>query len=196
MSEQQVLSTYFDEPGPANTERTLELARTRADQLGIQHVVVASTSGATGALAAQVFRGLSVVVVSHSAGFRGPNIEELQLDHRQAILAAGATIHTATHAFGGVGRGVRRKLGTYETEEVIAFTLRNFCEGVKVCCEITLMASDAGLIPTTREVMAIGGTSRGADTAMVLRAANAQDFFDLRVLEVVCKPRCARIPGG
>lgn len=194
MAEQLVMCAYFDEPGPANTERTLELACDRAEALGLQDVVVASTTGATGALAAEAFRGRNLVVVSHSSGFRGPNIEELQPENRQAILAAGGKVYTGTHAFGGLGRAVRRKLGTYQIDEVVAFTLRNFCEGVKVCCEISLMAADAGLLPASREVVAIAGTGRGADTALVLRSANGHDFFDLRILEVICKPRCGGRP--
>jgi hypothetical protein len=80
-------------------------------------------------------------------------------------------------------------MGTYQLDEVVAFVLRNFGEGIKVGCEITLMATDAGLVPAGEEIIAIGGTGRGADTAAVILSANAQDFFDLRVLEIVCKPR-------
>lgn len=190
MSDRVAACTYFAEPGPANTERTLELARERAEELGIEYVVVASTSGETGALAARCLQGLKVVVVSHSSGFRGPNIQELQSEHRRTIEEAGVPIVTTTHLFGGIGRALRRKLGTYQVDEVIAFTLRNFCEGVKVACEISMMAVDAGQVPASREIIAIGGTGRGADTALVLRSASGQDFFDLRVLEAICKPRC------
>jgi len=44
-------------------------------------------------------------------------------------------------------------------------------------------------------VIAIGGTGQGADTALVLRSANSQDCLDLRVLEVICKPRCGGKPA-
>jgi len=54
-----------------------------------------------------------------------------------------------------------------------------------------MMATDAGLVPAGQEIVAIAGTGSGADTAVVIRAANAQDFFDLRVLEIICKPRLA-----
>jgi hypothetical protein len=90
---------------------------------------------------------------------------------------------------GGIGRAVRKKLGTYEVEEIIAYALRIFGEGMKVVAEISVMAADAGLIRTDEEVIAIAGTGRGADTAVVLRPAHAQQFFDLRILEVLCKPR-------
>ena len=162
--------------GASSPERCLALARERADELGIQHIVVASTSGQSGLHATEHMRGLHLVVVSHSSGFRGPNIEEFQPELRRAIEEAGARVLTTQHAFGGVGRAIRRKLGTYQIDEVMAFVLRTFCDGVKVACEITLMAADAGLIPASREVIAIGGTGQGLDSALVLRSANSQDF--------------------
>ena len=77
----------------------------------------------------------------------------------------------------------------YLFEEVVANTLRLFGQGMKVACDITLMAADAGLVRTDEDVIAIAGTSRGADTAVVLRPVNSEDFFDLRVKEILCKPR-------
>ena len=51
------------------------------------------------------------------------------------------------------------------------------------------MAVDAGLIPEGMEIIAIGGTGRGADTALVIKSASASRFFDLEVREVIAKPR-------
>lgn len=191
MPDQEVRCVYFESPGPQNTRRTLELARERAEALGIQHIVVASVSGETGAQAADLFKGYRLVVVTHSTGFKAPNEQEFLPSYRQLIERAGGQILTCQHALGGFARAVRRKLGSYQLDEIVAFVLRNFCEGIKVACEITVMAADAGLIPAGAEIMAIGGTGRGADTAAVILAAHAQDFFDLRVLEIVCKPRGA-----
>jgi len=188
MPEITASTVYFLQPGPANTARTLELARARAAALGIRKVLVATTSGATGAQAAQALQGLEVIAVSHSAGFSKPDTQELTLENRAAIKTAGARILTCQHAFGGVGRAVRKKLGTYELEEIVAFTLRTFCEGMKVAAEMTLMAADAGLVRTDEPVIAIAGTGHGADTAAVLKPANAQAFFDLRFLEIICMP--------
>lgn len=184
-----IQSAYFDKRGPDCTAETLALAKARADALGIRDIIVASTSGATGARAAQVFQGYNLVVVTHSTGFKRPNFQELADEHRATIERLGGRILTAQHAFGGVGRAVRKKLGTYEVDEIVAYTLRVFGEGVKVAAEIALMAADAGLVRTDREAVAIGGTGRGADTAVVLTPANAQTFFDLRIHEIICKPR-------
>jgi hypothetical protein len=126
--------------------------------------------------------------VSHSTGFAAPNEQEMSEENRKAILEGGGRLLTSQHALGGLNRAIRRKLGTYQVDEIVAFTLRNFSQGIKVVCEITVMAADAGLIPVGEEVIAVAGTGRGADTAAVILAANAQDFFDLRVLEILCMP--------
>jgi len=180
---------YFDEPGAHNTEATLARAAERAAQLGPIRVLVASASGGTGVAALRHFSGRDLVVVTHSTGFAKPDYQELKPENRRLLEQAGAAVLTAQHAFGGVGRAVRKKLGTYEIDEVIAFALRTFGQGAKVAIEIALMAADAGLARTGEPCISIGGTERGADTALLLRPANAQTFFDLRVMEVLAKPR-------
>ena len=180
--------TYFRGPGRDNTECVLRIAKVRAEELGIQSVVVATTTGQTGLRATQVFRDYNLVLVTHSTGFKEPNYQELTEENREAIEANGGHILTCQHAFGGVGRAVRKKLRTYELEEIVAYTLRIFGEGMKVVCEIALMAADAGLIRVDEPAIVIAGTGRGADTAVVLRPANAQTFFDMRIMEVLCKP--------
>lgn len=189
MADRHADTTYFAKAGPHNSATTLALAKERADELDIDHIVVASTSGQTGASAAASMGDRQVIVVSHCTGFGAPNEQALTNENRAAIETAGGRILTCQHALGGVGRAVRRKLGSYQIDEIMAFTLRNFCEGIKVACEITVMAADAGLVPAGEEVIALGGTGRGCDTAAVILAANTHDFFELRVLEIICKPR-------
>jgi hypothetical protein len=189
MADTTIQSLYYSQPGPQNTSRTLEIARRRADELGIRTVLVASTRGETGVQAAQQFRGYDVVVVTHATGSREPNAQELTPGNRAAIEAAGARILTCPHALGGISRAVRKKWGTYEIDEIVAQTLRIFGEGMKVCVEIALMAADAGLVKVGEPCVAIAGTGWGADTAVVLVPANVQHFFDLRVMEVLTKPR-------
>ncbi|MGC9520667.1 MAG: pyruvate kinase alpha/beta domain-containing protein [Anaerolineae bacterium] len=188
MNELVSQTVYFAESGPVNTERTLALVAERAKALGIQTVLVATTSGATGLQAVQTLSGLDVIAVTHSAGFREPYDVEHDRAVCERIEGAGGKVLTATHAFGGVGRAVRKKLDTYQIEEIIAFTLRLFGEGMKVAAEIALMASDAGLVPTAEPLIAVSGTGQGADTAVVLRPTHAQTFFDLRFLEIICMP--------
>lgn len=178
----------FERPGPQNTERTLEWAARRAKELGVGRVLVATRSGGTALKALKFFEPGKLVAVTHSTGHSKPNVQELPEENRRRLEAAGVKVLTCQHAFGGVGRAVRKKLGTYEIDEIMAFTLRTFGQGTKVAVEISLMAADAGLVPAGDLCVAVGGTERGADTALLLRPSNAQTFFDLRVVEVLAKP--------
>jgi len=171
-----------------DAQALLNAVKTRAEELGVKTILVASTTGEIGVEVAESFRGYNVVVVTHSTGFIGPDIQELKAENRERILKAGGKILTTTHAFGGLGRAVRRKFGTYQSDEIVANTLRIFGQGVKVAVEIALMAADSGLISVNEDVVSIGGTGGGADTALVLRPANVQDFFDVKVHEIICKP--------
>ena len=179
---------YFQASGPENTDEVLRIAKARSEQLGIKNILVASTTGHTGAKAIECFKGTQLIVVTHFTGFRGPNTQELTEENRQKIERNGGVILTTTHAFSGLSRAMRKKFNMYLFEEVVANTLRIFGQGMKVACEITLMAADAGLIRTDEDAIAMGGTGKGLDTSLVLRPANSQDFFDMKVKEILCKP--------
>jgi len=192
-------AAYFAGPGPQNTEPTVVEALSRAEALEIGHIVVASNTGAT---ARTVLRALGeqakieggrkppveLVVVSHHVGFREPGEDEMSEETRVELRAAGVKLLTTTHLFGGVERAVSRQFGGLYPGGLIANTLRLFGEGMKVAVEIAVMALDAGLIPYGRDVISIGGTGRGADTAIVIRPAHARSFFETRVVEVICRP--------
>jgi hypothetical protein len=179
----------FEKPGPDNTKATLDLARERADALGIEDIVVASYTGGTGALASEVFTGRNLVVVAGVYGFEKPNWVAMLPENRARIEKNGARILHTGHAFGMVGRAVKNKFGVMQVDEIVANVLRLFSQGIKVGCEITCMAADAGLIKAGGEVIAIAGSARGADSAIVLRASNTHTFFESRILEIICKPR-------
>jgi hypothetical protein len=189
MAEVNLLVSYFSDAGQGNTEKVLDLVSKRSDELGIDSIVIASTRGDTGVKALEKLPGKSVIVVTHSAGFSGLGVQDMPQQNRRQIEEAGGTVLTCQHAFGGVGRAVRKKFGTYMTEEIVAHALRIFGEGMKVACEIVLMAMDAGLLSGEEDVIAVGGTSRGADTAIVVKPANVHSFFEMRVREIICKPR-------
>ncbi|MEM1767515.1 MAG: pyruvate kinase alpha/beta domain-containing protein, partial [Candidatus Bathyarchaeia archaeon] len=175
---------YFKKPGPQNTDALLNFVKEYAEKENIRDIVVASTTGETGVKAAKIFSGYNVVVVTHHVGFRKPGEWELNENYRKEILESGAKIFTGTHALSSAERAIRKDFGTIQTLEIIANTLRLMGEGTKVCVEITLMAADAGLIPVDRDIIAIGGTGKGADTALRILPANSARFFNLRIKEV------------
>ena len=180
---------YFPKPGPENTEATLEAAFERATALKINKVLVSSCSGKTAFKALDLFgNNFSLIIVTHVTGFKKPDHQELAEKDRKLLLERGAIVLTAQHAFGGVGRAFRNKTGTYQIDEVIAYTLRTFGHGTKVSIEMALMAADAGLIRTDEDVISIGGTATGVDTALLLKPAHTHNFFDMKVKEIICKP--------
>jgi hypothetical protein len=60
---------------------------------------------------------------------------------------------------------------------------------MKVAVETSIMALEAGFLTAGSEVIAIAGTDEGADTAIVIRPAFARQVKDLRICEILCKPR-------
>jgi hypothetical protein len=181
--------TYFEEAGNQNTEALLTTVKEYAKKEDIKDIVVASTTGNTGSRTAETFKGCNVVVVAHAYGFKEPGKNEMEQQYEKKILANKAKIFAGTHALSSAERAVRKDFGTIQPLELIANVLRRMGEGTKVCVEITLMAADAGLIPVDRDIIAIAGTGRGADTALRIHPANSAKFFDLKIREVIAKPR-------
>ncbi|MBI2910120.1 MAG: hypothetical protein HYX92_20965 [Chloroflexi bacterium] len=185
----ETTTTYFAEAGRDNTAETFRVAKRRADELGIKTIIVSSTTGETGVVAADFFKGYCLIIVSHAFGFRAPNAFSMTEENRAKIQANGAVILHAPHVFAGIGRSVQRKFNTLQVDDIIANVFRVFCQGMKVIPETAMMAADAGLVRTDEEVIVIAGTNRGSDTAAVVKPANSKDFFDLKIREIICKPR-------
>lgn len=182
-------TVYFEKPGKENTEAVMEIIKKRAQELGIKTVVGASMRGYTAERAAKVLDGLKIIVVG---GYYSPTMENLAENFTQGdekLIKTKTTMFVGTHLFAGLSALMRKKFNNAIEGEIVASTLRMFGAGVKVGIECAVMAADAGLIRTDEDVIAFGGTRSGADSAVVLRPVNSQDFFDLKVKEILCKPR-------
>jgi len=182
---------YYNKKGSSNTEETLRLAYGRAKELGIADIVVATTHGSTGLKAAEVFKEqrFNLIAVSICEGWKEEGWP-MTSEEKNKLLAKGIKVHTGIHALGDdVSSTFTGKCGGMSPSEVVRETLYRFCQGMKVCVEITLMAADAGLIPVDKEVIAIAGTGEGADTAIVLNSACPRKFLDLKIKEIITKPR-------
>jgi uncharacterized protein len=180
---------YFDKTGEENTEQTLHIAAKRAKELGIKTVLVASTRGDTAVKAMDILKGLRVIIVNHSYGFKQPNVQEFTEENKKIVQEKGGVILTCSHLFAAISRAVRNKTNTTELGDMISDVLRVMGEGMKVVCEIAMMAADAGIVRADEEVICVAGTAKGADTAVVLTPVNSQVFFTLRIKELLCKPR-------
>jgi hypothetical protein len=181
---------YFDQRGKQNTETVLKLARRRAEELGIAQVVMASTHGHTAQVAARVFAGsgIELIAVSISAAFDQEGWT-MSPSERESVEKTGVRVLTTLHGLAdGVAEGLQ---GEATPGSILANTLRFFSQGMKVAVEVSIMALEAGLIPAGKEIIAIGGTDEGCDTAVVARPAYARKIKDYRICEILCKPRLA-----
>ncbi|MCJ7633336.1 hypothetical protein MUP77_13235 [Candidatus Bathyarchaeota archaeon] len=185
----------------------MDLVKKKAQEKNIKYVIVASTRGETGVKAVEVFKetGINIVVVTHQVYPGGPVLHH---ENEKKIMDLGGRIVTCTFAFGGVASSLRRvpprnpsqplpqpywrARGALayvpSTGDLIANVLRLFSQGMKVCVEITVMATDAGAIPIGQNVIAVGGQGRGANTAIVIKSASTSNFFDLDIQEIIAKP--------
>ncbi len=182
------MTTYWQQKGKVNTEGTIKLALQRARELGLQNVVIASATGYSAAMLLGQ-QDMHIVCVTRQAGFKEPGIIEMDAATRQRLEDGGIKVLTTTHLLAGLDRALRFSFQGIYPAEIIANTLRLFGQGTKVAVETAGMALDAGLIPAAVDVIALGGSNEGVDTALILRPAHSQDFFATRIKEIICKPR-------
>lgn len=183
--------TYFEKTDKRNTEETIKLAYARANELGIRDIIVASAHGSTALKATEIFSTaeFNIITVTICEGFKEEGWT-ITGKEKTELLAKGVKIFTGSHALGDdVSSAFTEKYGGKSFNEIVAQTLYRFCQGLKVCVEIVLMAADAGLIPIDKEVIAIAGTSEGADTAIVVKPSYPRKFLELKIKEIIAKPR-------
>ncbi len=179
---------YFDQRGPANTAKVLEISSQAWKDYCPARVVVASTNGDTAVRALDLFPPQDIVVVGHHVGFREPGVSEFGADALRTLQEKGANVIFASHVLSGIGRSITKKFGGATPVEIMAHTLRILGEGFKVCCEMAIMGADAGVIPVDRESLFIAGSGRGADTAVIMKPTHANSWFDMGVPKILCMP--------
>jgi uncharacterized protein len=181
------MNMYFKHMGNENTAETVELALRTAEEMGIRHIVVASSTGATARLL-ENDKGIKITMVSYAYGAGGDGKNQLSDDTRASLEGKGIKVLSTTHVLSGAERGISKVFGGINPVEIIAQSLRMMGQGTKVCVEVAVMALDAGCIPYGEPVIAVAGSSNGADTALIITPAHAAKIFDVKINEVICKP--------
>lgn len=187
----------FENAGKQNTAETLRVALERAAALGCP-IVAASTMGVTAdallcAASEKGFTGKIVIVRGCSSRARnGANLMKPEV--RDDLIARGAVIVTAAHALSAGERGISTAFKGAYPLEIMAGALRMFGQGTKVCVEAAVMALDADAIGFGTPVVAVGGTHRGADTAIVVTPSYSASILQTVVHEILCKPFDVRNP--
>lgn len=183
--------TYFDKEGEDNTDDLILAIEDKLRMVtGIDTILIASNTGESAwKLNNAVGNSVEIINITHHAGFSKPNELEISDEMIEKLEKAGVKTYCLGHAFSGAARGVTNKYGGYSPLDIVADTLRMFSHGVKVACEISLMAADAGIIPVGKEIIVVAGRKHGIDTAVILTPVNSKDLFDLKINEIFAMPR-------
>ena len=157
--------TYFETEGRGNIEKTLELVKRTAEELGIKNIVIASTSGFTAEKALETLHELGVslsVVGTERSRFASDVLKTLE-DNGHAVCFS------------------REVPSDYPDVASLAF--RRFSQGVKVAVQIAIIAAEKKLVSAEEDVVSIGKW----DTALIVKPSDK--FAELKVRELICMPR-------
>lgn len=194
-AEENFKFTVFEKGGPEHTEATLKIAKENADKAGIKKIVIASTGGNTIKKAIEIFDPsvYELICVTHNYGFKEGIAQEFPDDLRKDLEAKGVKVLSTVLAFSGVQTGINKAYGAWDITGLFARLVRSIIgDGVKVCMECVLMATDSGLVGLGEDVIAVAGTGRGADTCALIRSASTRALDKLKVKAIFCKPYVAR----
>lgn len=193
MTDLNIEVAYFEKGGPHNTDKALEVAKKYADKFNIEDIVIASTTGTTAEKAIKIFNPeeSNIMIVTHSYYFVNSTIrQEFPEEKMEDLMKKGLKFHIGTHSMSGIERGMRIKKEAWIFVDLLAKMIgAQFSQGIKVCIEISATICDAGLIPDlNRDIIAVGGTGRGADTVCLIKPAPTSEFKNLRVKAILAKP--------
>ena len=196
MKSEEKKITYFKEPGEHNTEKTIELAVDYAKQNDIKTIVIGSATGASALKLKEKAPDLEVIDVTYSEGVSFKETLEEFKKNQKELEEKGIKIVKCTHAFSGIDKCIFKKFGTTTPIIIIAETLKLISEGTKVAVESALMAADVGSVKQKEPILALGGTSHGVDTCLLVEPSTTSKFFEFGILEIICIPRHGGLTHG
>lgn len=188
---------YFESPGEENTDFVVEAVKNYIERHGTKDVVVASTSGTTALKFAKALnKKARIICVSEGAyrrewGYQYPCMDpkiKKELEDMGVVV-----IDRILYVF----HGSLYELSNYSfptPESIFKDALYAFGQGMKVAVEVVIIATESGLIEPFKDVIGVGGSGRGADTAIVVRSTYAGTVFSkdkdkrLEIREIIAMP--------
>jgi uncharacterized protein len=195
----------FEQPGPDNTDEIIKLAASLANKYS--YITVASITGKSALKLSEAVANLKIICITCPQGMNfetdkmneGPfndipglrkirdkwkaeglkqipmNIPE---EAKEKLKAKNIPVVQGTIPFFGPSFSMRLHLNHVNSLDIMAKTLELISTGTLVCLETVMMATDAGVLPESTEVLALAGTEQGLDTACVIRScASAISFI-------------------
>ena len=167
--------TYFESPGEQNTDSVLSISKKRCEDLGIKDVLVPSVRGLAAEKSMDKFKNTEFTLF-----FVGVDPAKFSTETKKRIEQSGFKL-------------VFYKQIDYTYPDDMKNALRRFGQGTKVAVELALIAAREEVTPKGTEVVSLGGTGKGLDTALTILPARSDKFDNLEVREVLCKPRRTKI---
>ena len=172
-------SLYFDEGGPEHSQATLQAAKERAMHIKPEAVIVTSSTGKTALEAAHIFAdsGIRVIAVpfqKHLWVKHTPLDPQLTSQCRKLgveFLPDDPIVHL---------------LDSERPDIVNAW--RTVSQGFKVALQVASMCVDTGLLKAGAHVISIGGSGRGADTAVSIQTHGYADVLNSNITEIIAMP--------
>lgn len=161
---------YFTAPGDRNTNTTLKTVRDWAEKYHVKRVLVPSKSGQTAQKAYNLFKNTGIVLTIVGTD---PNIFSSEI---LAKLRENGT------------RVVFYKDIPYTYPQDMKTAYRRMGEGFKVAVELGIIAAYLNENDES-DVIALGGTKKGVDTALVIKPSKSEMFDQLEVKEIIAKPQ-------
>ena len=195
--------TYFEEPGPQNTEAVIAAIKERIVEGDIRTIIVASESGRTALALAEALKDadVRVICVAAYAGYQDvlnriwPGIKA---EMRSKLDDLGVKVLDETPWIFGCTFDTAFLKDSAPATIIHKFMSRAFGFGIKTCIEVALLTAEAVPLEQDKDAIAVAGTGwlgGGADAAIVVRAAPVYDGAFLKneggveVREILAMPR-------
>lgn len=168
---------YFNEPGPQNTLKVCELVALRVKD-GIKYVVVASVSGSTAVVISEHLKGLDAKLMVFTVPPVWSDIypyPTIPTEVKQRLESVGVKIMENTLPAIECGPETIECQDSYTTSQLIHHAaiwelLHGIGgQGFPTAVEAVFTAVKEGEVPVGAEVIGVGGTRYGADTAIVMK---------------------------
>ena len=172
-------TTYFDKGGPKHTRAALQASRERAAELAPRAIVVTSSTGQTALEAARVFSGSENRIIAV------PFQKHLWDDYTALDPRLQADCRKLAVEF--LPDEPALPLLDSERPDIVN-AWRMVSQGFKVALQVASMCVDTGLLEPGDPVIAIGGSGKGADTAVAVQIYGRADVFKSNVIEIIAMP--------
>jgi hypothetical protein len=163
---------YFEKPGKHNTDTLVKIVANYIEKNNISYVVVASTSGFTAKKVIEEIKNkdVKIIVVGEKKKSFDKQIEKEVKKRKGEVI----------YAYSGEVK--------YNFPSAAIGAFYRFCQGMKVCVEIVMIACNASVLKEGEKVVAIAGTAYGADTAILIEGRKSENIWKIKIQKIIAKP--------